>query len=126
MIEGLTYLVGIAIMGGFFLLLGGVFGSEFPVIRMLFVMLTVVLAYFVPAAMLDANTICETVVANSTVVDASTTSYGYTHYCFNSGITTPNTFYLIIAWVYYAILGWLTVFVFVTSVRLMLKLKVRG
>ena len=125
MIEGLTYLFGIAVMGGFFLLLGGVFGSEFPVIRMLFTLLTVLLAYFVPVAMMDANTICETVVANSTIITANVTGYLYTHYCFNSGIATPNTFYMVVAYLYYGILAWLTVYVFISAIKLMLKIRVR-
>lgn len=101
MSEGASYLLGLALIMAVFLILMYLFQERHWLLKYLFIMGILLAGWMVPTAMYDIRSHCETVVANSTVLDASTSSYEYKQVCFTTTSTTPDTFYKIYAWVYF-------------------------
>lgn len=58
----------------------------------------------IPKISLDNQTVCETVVANSTYVNSTFTDYDYNHYCYNRSDATPNTFFKSVSFSWYIIM----------------------
>lgn len=63
----------------------------------------------IPKASIDATTVCESVVANSTAVTSTITSYEYESFCYTRDETTSVSFLETYNLMYYIIIGYMIV-----------------
>lgn len=117
MSEAITFLLGIGITAGIFAIILYNLREEHGLIRFFLLMLLLTLGFFVSKPLWDARTDCETVVANSTQVSNVTTAYEYSTYCYTTTTNTPGTFYTIMLWSYYAIIGYVLIWIFISIIE---------
>lgn len=110
--EGMGYLLAIALTIAVFLVLMYVFQERHFLLKYLFIMAIMLAGYFIPTAVINLKTTCETVVANSTDVTDYVTSYEYTSFCYTTETNTADTFYQVYDWVYFIMILYFVVKIF--------------
>lgn len=104
MSAGIGQLVAIAIMMALFGLLLYFFEERRPLLKYLFIMGILVSAFFVPSAVYNLSTTCNTVINTTTVVN-NVTSYTYISQCTTDTQTgTADTFYKVMWSIYQLII----------------------
>lgn len=87
------------------------------ILKLVLLFWVVAVVLLIPKVALDANTICETVVANSTDVSASVTSYEYESFCYDRAEGTAGSFYKQTTVLYYLILGYAIVYIAIWAMK---------
>lgn len=119
MSEGIGLLIAIAILICLFGFLLFLFQEKNHVLRLLFIMAILVSGFFIPTAVYQLRTNCDSVVANATAINSSVNSYEYKQFCYTTTSTAPDTFYTI-AWSIYQII----IFYFIIHVIVLLATPV--
>lgn len=109
--ESGIYLLGIALVIGYFLILKSEFGEKHWLLKYVFIMGILLAGYFIPGVMLDTRTQCDFIVANATT-SGSVTTYEYDSFCFTTETDTPETFYIVFAWLYYFLILYFLIKIF--------------
>ena len=127
MLYGITTIIGVAVTCFILWLVGTNLKDDEHGILKFFIILTIfAILLLMPKILLDAQTVCESVVANSTV-SGLTTSYEYTSFCFKQETSTTGTFMRIILWTYYVIIGYVMLYLFIQALKALgLMAKMRG
>lgn len=92
MLGPITTIIGVIGVVGILFFFANQLDKEYSILRLLVILFGVTLLLLVPKAMIDSQTVCETVVANSTKVSASITSYEYEDFCYQRTENTPVIF----------------------------------
>ncbi len=83
------------------------FHSVIRAITMLFI---IAILPLIPKATIDANTVCEVVVNQSTEVNSTVVEYTYTDFCYNRTENTSTAFFKGYAWYLRIFIIWLFLF----------------
>lgn len=100
--------------------------EKHQILKMLVLLFIISIMMYIPKGIIDAQTVCETVVNTSTDLDATTTQYNYTSYCYARPETTGIGFLGTTQRLYWLLIGYTIVFVAMWSLlRLMDSWKAR-
>lgn len=116
--NGLVFILGIGIAAGLlYLVMHALDEEKHGILKFLMMMSILALLLMMPKAFVDAQSICETVVSNSTAVNSSTTMYTYESFCFTNTTTTPGTFMNVMFWIYRAFIAYIIVYLAIQALK---------
>lgn len=96
-------------------------------LRLLVIFFALGLLIIIPKVLIDAQHICEVVVANSTDVSMDVRSYEYTSYCFDRTESTPQIFLKTIMWFYRLFMAYVIFFIgYMALMKLKENFKMKG
>lgn len=121
MSEAVTYLLGICATAVIFAFIMLRLNDKHGFLKYLLVFGLLILGLFIPGAMLNSRTQCEVVMANSTIVNSSLTSYDYQSFCFTTDTSLPVTYYQVMSYAYYVIIGYLMLWSIINAFNVLLQ-----
>lgn len=125
MSDALTVVLGLGVMGGILTVILYNVKEEHEYLRFFLLLLLLTMSsLLLPQALWESKTTCEAVVNNSTV-NASTTTYAYTSFCFTNSARSPGTIYTIFIWSYYLIMGCIILWMIVNAAKGLYERRVR-
>lgn len=86
-------------------------------LRLFLVFVAMAVLILIPKSLIDEQYTCESVVANSTDVNATVTTYEYESFCYTRTEETPTTFYNIVLWFYRIFIGYVIVYLFIMALQ---------
>lgn len=111
MTDALVFVIGIGVAALITYFISSSLSDEHEAVKFLLMMALFAFLLLLPKVFGDASNICTAVEANHTVV-GNVTSYSYAEFCFTKDSTTTGTLMKIVYWVYYLVMGYITVFLF--------------
>lgn len=110
MIGPIASIIGILGVIGVLFLFANQLDKEYAVLRLIVILFGVTILLLVPKAMIDAQTVCETIVTNSTEVSSTVTAYEYEEFCYQRPETTPSTFWKVLGTFYAVFLTYIMLY----------------
>jgi len=108
--EALTFVIGVGITAFLLFFIYNSLPEEHKLLKFFLLMSVLALMLILPKSFGDSQEVCETVVANSTELNSSVTSYEYESFCFTKETTTTTTFMQTVFWIYRLIIGYIIVY----------------
>ena len=108
---GIGYLLAIVVIVGSFLVLLGLFQEKHFLLKYLFFIGILFAILFIPTAIYNIPTHCDTII-NSSDTNGTFTTYNYSEQCFTTTSTVPDAFYQIYAWMDFIMIAYFVLKIF--------------
>lgn len=124
--EALATIIGLGLASFMLFFFSSQLEDKHGLLKLLSLFFTLAMLILIPATLLNAQTVCETVV-NTTTVNGNSTTYDYTNYCYENENNTNGLFYNAILWFYRLFIAYVFIYLGWESLQaLMNSYKRRG
>jgi hypothetical protein len=98
--DALSVIIGVGMVCAIMFVFAYIISENHPVLKMFVLIFCIILLIVIPHSLIESRRVCETVVANSTTYNSSTTTYEYGTHCFDGDSTASTLLLKVVTWFY--------------------------